>query len=159
MVCFIYKTPAGKESGEIPKRQGYKGIHTKGIYKYINVAGQRRLVEAPLFRSYVFVHVEYKTPEYYLTLDAPGISTIIHKKEISLPIPDDEMLSLIKVVNKAREKNILEHLFLKIGQKVIVVEGPLKGAVGVIEQIDKSKTLFYVNIMIPKRSHLSASSS
>ena len=119
--------------------------------KYLNVAGKRRLVEAPLFRSYVFAKLHYKTDEYYLALDAPGISTIIHKKGIPQPIPDEEMKSLITVVNRARG-NILEHPFLKLGQRVIVVEGPLKGAVGVIEKIDKDKTLFFVNISLLKRS-------
>ncbi len=147
----LYTKPQQEKKAESYLRDRGIRVFVPRAFKYINVAGQRRLAEAPLFRSYVFVHVEYKTPEYYLTLDAPGISTIIHKKGIPLPIPDEEMQSLIKVVNKARE-NILEHPFLKLGQKVIVVEGPLKGAVGVIEQIDKSKTLFYVNITILKRS-------
>lgn len=119
--------------------------------RYLNVAGKRRLVYAPLFKSYVFARLQYKTDEYYLALDAPGISTIIHKKGIPQPIPDTEMNSLITVVKRANE-NILEHPFLKIGQKVIVVEGPLKGAVGIIEKIDKDKTLFFVNISLLKRS-------
>ena len=119
--------------------------------RYITVAGKRRLLEAPLFRSYVFAKLQYKTEEYYLALDAPGVSTIIHKKGIPQPIPEEEMSSLIAVVNRAKE-NILEHPFLKLGQKVIVVEGPLKGAVGVIEKIDKNKTMFFVNITLLKRS-------
>ena len=119
--------------------------------RYLNVAGRRRLVEAPLFRSYVFARLQYKTDEYYFALDAPGVTTIIHRKGIPQPIPDTEMMSLITVVTKAKE-NILEHPFLKIGQKVIVVEGPLRGAVGVIEKIDKGKTLFYVNITLLRRS-------
>ncbi len=147
----LYTRPQQEKKAEkYLKNRGIK-VFVPRAFKYVNVAGQRRLTEAPLFRSYVFVHVEYKTKEYYLTLDAPGVSTVIHKRGIPQPIPDEEMNSLIKVVTKARE-NILEHPFLKVGQKVIVVEGPLKGAVGVIETIDKSKTLFYVNITILKRS-------
>ncbi len=149
---FAFYTKPQQEK-KVEKYLVDRGIKTfvPRAYKYLNVAGKRRLMEAPLFRSYVFVHIEYKTREYYLALDAPGVSTVIHKRGVPVPIPDEEMLSLIKVVERARE-NILEHPFLKKGQRVIVVEGPLKGAVGVIERVDKDKMLFYVNITILNRS-------
>ncbi len=149
---FAFYTKPQQER-KVEKYLVERGIKTfvPRAYKYLNVAGKRRLMEAPLFRSYVFVHIEYKTREYYLALDAPGVSTIIHKRGIPVPIPDEEMLSLIKVVERARN-NILEHPFLKKGQKVIIVEGPLKGAVGIIEEVDKNKLLFYVNITILNRS-------
>ncbi len=112
---------------------------------------RRKIVEVPLFRNYLFVRVEIKSPLYYQVLDTPGVVTVLNKHGIPIPAEDEEIKSLKILVQQARDK-IVPLPSIKKGEKVIVIKGPLKGAQGVIVGVDQENLEFVVNLSLLGRS-------
>ena len=115
-------------------------------------SGRKRVMrETPLFRSYIFVKVQAKTPRFYSVLDTPGVMYVVGNKEGPVPIPDREIESLKILVDNARE-DIFASPYLAEGDRVLIIDGPLKGAEGVLVKKDRKKYAFVVNIHLLGRS-------
>lgn len=97
-----------------------------------------KFIEQPLFKSYCFAKFSLK--DKTVIVSQPGVVNIVHFKNQYMPIQDSVIDSLkILVKNKIR---IDPHPYLKIGDKVAVKEGPLKGVEGyIIEKRNRNTTL------------------
>ncbi len=108
---------------------------------------QRRcLVEVPLFRSYLFVRVEPKSPELYFALDLPGVVYVLSKNGWPLEVPEDEIESLRILVESEYRDQLISHPRLIPGQCVVITRGPFRGARGVVRRLDRETLHFIVNI-------------
>ncbi len=133
----------------------YTALKQKGLEVFLpmrrHLNYRKKLVEIPVFRNYLFMRVEIKSPLYYQALDAPGVVTVLNKRGIPIPVEDDEIESLRILVANANEQ-IKPLPSIRMGEEVIIVEGPLKGAKGVITDVDQKELKFVVNLSILGRA-------
>lgn len=111
---------------------------------------RKKFYKAPLFPGYVFVKTDLDLQIYVEIVKTHGIVNVIGWKEKKAPSIPDEQINSLKILI---DKNIpLEsHPFLKAGIYVKVINGPLKGVIGIIKSI-KSKRKLIVQVDLLKRA-------
>lgn len=101
---------------------------------------RKKKIELPLFSCYLFVRITLK--EKMNALQTDGAVHFIAFNDIPAPIPDEQINSLKKVIdNKLPIAHVNDW---KIGQKVEVKSGPLKGIRGIIQKIKNKSQLVIV---------------
>ncbi len=132
-------------------------LRKKGVEVFLPISQQirryrsgRRIVKLPLFPRYLFVRFDPKeTLLYHRILDVPSLQGFIRTKSsggMLLPAADEEVESLKLIV--ASEIPVAVFNEMEEGQKVKVLEGPLKGAIGVISHIDRDQLRLTVNVTL-----------
>lgn len=94
---------------------------------------RRKEVQLPLFSGYVFVRIlpEQKIP----VLQTAGVVTLVGNGSDPIPIPEEQIESIQKLVNSGIRYD--PYPYLKEGMRVFIKRGPLKGMEGVL--IEKRK--------------------
>ncbi|MDZ4165762.1 MAG: UpxY family transcription antiterminator [Smithellaceae bacterium] len=110
---------------------------------------RKKLVAFPLFPGYLFVHVTKKPAIMVDILKMYGVVRFLGITPTQpLPVPDGQIASLQKLI--ATKAPLDPYPYLKEGQQVNIVRGPLAGASGyLIEKRDRH--LFVVAIDILKQ--------
>lgn len=109
---------------------------------------RRKIIETPLFPGYVFAKL---TPtNFNKLLGLPGAVRILGDKGKPIPIPEEEIES-VRILVEA-EAEIEPHPYLREGDKVRIVSGPLKGAVGWLLRVEPRRSLLVVSVNILNRS-------
>ncbi len=130
---------------EILKRRGCEVFLPTRLS--LDLRFQRKcLVEVPLFRSYVFLRAEPKSPEFYFAMNLPGVVYALSKNGLPLEIPEVEIQSLRILVESRYRDQLISHPRLIPGQCVVVTRGPFQGARGVVQRLDRETLHFVVNI-------------
>lgn len=112
----------------------------------------KRLIEVPLFRSYVFFRTEPASDEFYYAVDLPGTVYVLSKNGKPLRVNDQEIESL-KILSQSDLKDrLVPHSHLFKGNCVVLIKGPFAGARGIVVDIDTNRLMFVVNISILGRS-------
>ncbi len=107
-------------------------------------------ITSPLFPGYLFVHFEL-TNELWLDIKKThGVVDLVTLNDKPKPIPDEEILSIKKVVDSG--VTFINRPFLNEGDKVVVANGPLKGAIGIYLHSDTKKGQFVVSVDMLNRS-------
>jgi len=97
-----------------------------------------KFIEQPLFKSYCFA--KFSLEDKITVVSQPGVANIVHFKNQYIPI-QDSVIDSLRILIKSKVK-IDPHPYLKIGDKIAVKEGPLKGVEGyIIEKRNKNVTL------------------
>ena len=116
-----------------------KELLIKGYDVYLPLLKKRRrwsdrkkLVEFPLFKSYLFVHS--KLNESIFILKTPGIVKLI-KFGDKIAIVNNDVINSIKLMLNGGYNPIATDYFLK-GDPVYVKDGPLKGLAGEVIRVD-----------------------
>lgn len=88
---------------------------------------RKKLVEEPLFRSYIFVHITEK--EYFKVLNTQGVLKFITFGREAVKIPPEQIEAIRFYVSdkESEEDNPVE---LSEGQLVKVKHGPMEGLIG-----------------------------
>jgi transcription antitermination factor NusG len=109
---------------------------------------RRKIIEAPLFPGYVFAKV---TPtDFNKLLSLSGAVKLLGDKGRPAPIPEEEIES-VKILVQS-EAEIEPHPYLREGDKVRIVSGPLKDAVGWLLRVEPRRSLLVVSVNILNRS-------
>ncbi|HEX6558510.1 MAG TPA: UpxY family transcription antiterminator [Longimicrobiales bacterium] len=124
-------------------------LRQRGYESYLPLVPQlrqwkdrKKLVEFPLFPSYVFGRFTLK--ELHGILTTPGISTIVRANGYPTPIPERDILNVQRFAQAISQTGIetAQRPFLVEGQWVKVMEGPFEGVEGVvIEQRGRKRVL------------------
>ncbi len=93
---------------------------------------RRKVVEEPLFSSYIFVHITEK--EHLPVLRTPGVVRFIVFEGKKVPVRDIQIEAIRKYCETGEELFLDEHDFV-VGKKVKVVRGELKGLEGRLVEI------------------------
>lgn len=107
----------------------------------------------PLFPSYLFASLPLTGDVFAIALGVGGVVNFLRERGIPnappAPVPDNEINSLKLLVSNGC---VLQHQkYIRAGDLVRVIEGPLEGCVGVV--IKRSgKTLLVVSINLMRRS-------
>jgi transcription elongation factor/antiterminator RfaH len=103
---------------------------------------RKKLVEFPLFPSYVFGR--FSISEVYAVLSIPGISTIVRMQGQPVPIRDEDIANVRRFALALSNTGIQVEAvpFIDAGQRVEVVDGPFCGIEGfVVERRTRRRVL------------------
>lgn len=107
---------------------------------------RRKKIEEPLFKSYVFVRSNAK--EYLPILNVYGVMRFVTFEREAVVVPDNQILAIKKFVEeyeRGEEYKIKNDEDLKVGQKVRIITGSMKGLVGRVQTIhNKRHLLVYI---------------
>lgn len=93
---------------------------------------RRKWVEMPLFNGYVFVNIDLK--DKINALQTHGVVRMISFGGVPATIPDWQIEQLKRVISQPVETLRLEQ-YLKEGDAVEVMEGPLRGVKGYLREV------------------------
>ncbi|MDD5194129.1 MAG: UpxY family transcription antiterminator [Candidatus Omnitrophica bacterium] len=97
-----------------------------------------KLIQEPLFKSYCFA--KFSLSDRLKIVAQQGVSQIVHFNYRYIPVPDEIINSLRIVAENGVQLD--PYPYLKIGEKVIVRRGPLKGVEGfILEKRNKNARL------------------
>lgn len=92
---------------------------------------RRKWVEMPLFTSYVFINILLKNK--LDALETHGVVKMVAFGGVPASIPDWQIEQLKKVISQPESLRLEQ--YLKEGDTVEVIEGPLKGVKGYLREI------------------------
>lgn len=106
----------------------------KGVEVYLPLqktvkqwSDRKKRVEEPLFRSYIFVRIDYK--DHVNVLKTTGIVCFVKFAGNAEPVPDSQ-IEAVKALLSGNIAFEVTNENLKIGDQVEIVMGPLKGLQG-----------------------------
>ena len=100
-----------------------------------NWSDRTKIVETPLFNSYVFVNVSEK--DRNVVFNVPGVIRYLFWLKKPAIVKDSEIESLKAVLNDTIDSFTIENY--QIGDTIKISEGVFKGIDGVIEKQSKNK--------------------
>lgn len=89
-------------------------------------------LDRPLFPGYVFVHIPFMERAQVLTL--PNVVSLVGTKNAPSVVQEEEIAWIKAGVERA---NAEPHPYLKVGERVVITQGVLAGAEGVLLRIGK----------------------
>jgi transcription antitermination factor NusG len=103
-----------------------------------------------MFPGYVFVHVLLDSYVQLTVVKTPGALSLLHNSQGPLSIPPYQVENLRTIVNSIQPLEI--HPYLRQGDWVHVVRGPLAGCIGILDRLDPKKGRLIVSVDIIKKS-------
>jgi transcription termination/antitermination protein NusG len=121
------------------------------VQEWSRRAGVRRLMPRPMFPGYLFVHAVLDKRNYVEIVKTRGLVRILGERWDRLaPIADHEIDSIRTFV--AANVSVLEHPYLREGQRVRITEGALAGAEGYFVRSKPNRGLLVISIDLLQRS-------
>jgi len=127
------------------EKKAYQELQRKGIDAYLPVkkewrqwSDRKKLVEEPLFKSYVFVRISNK--EHAEVLMTQGVSRFLYFSGKIAMMPDKQMEDLKLLLTSGEDLTLIEHE-IQPGEKVLIHAGPFKGMVAELVSIENKKSL------------------
>lgn len=99
---------------------------------------RKKKITFPLFPGYLFVHIPPQSDDILNVLKTRGVVRILGNGGIT-PIPDEQIESLKRLVDT--KEPIDTYPYLRKGQNVRVVSGPLTGATGILVEKESNHML------------------
>ncbi len=108
-----------------------------------------KMISRPLFPGYLFVRTALGPDERIAILQTPSVVRLVGVNNRPLPIPDGQIESVRLLVNSTEDARPEKKP--GPGQKVLVIDGPLKGVVGVVEKTPRGEKII-VSVDLLSRS-------
>jgi len=116
---------------------------------------RKKWVEEPLFRSYIFVHINQS--QYFKVLQIIGVVRYITFESKAVPVPSQQIEAIKIYLNESEPESIDESDWIK-GQLVEIISGSMRGLTGqLMEFKGKHKVSIridavnrYILVQIPK---------
>ena len=136
----------------------YNQLATKGFDVFLpklkmwsRRAGQRHLISAPMFPGYLFLRSAMDKLSYIAVREARGLIRILGERWDRLSVVPDVEIEAVQKVLRARLPT-LPHPYLKEGQHVRIMCGPLQGAEGIFVHSKPAKGLLVLSVDLLQRS-------
>ncbi len=102
-------------------------------------------VEEPLFPSYVFVRLREEKADFLRVLRIPHVVRFVSFENSPAVIPDADISILrLSLENFANSINVVSTEEIRIGDKILVTEGPFRGREAIIDAKHKNATVLVV---------------
>ncbi len=111
---------------------------------------RRKKIHLPMFPGYVFVHVLLNSHANLTIVKTPGAISLLHNSEGPLTIPSYQIENLQTMMRSVEPLQV--HPYLKEGDWVQVVRGPLAGCIGILNRADPKRGRLIVSVDIIKKS-------
>jgi transcription termination/antitermination protein NusG len=113
--------------------------------------GLRHRIQVPMFPSYLFLHHAIDKVSFIEVCKARGLVRILGERWDRLGVvPNAEIEALQKVLYA--QLPVLPHPYLREGQRVRVIHGPLAGVEGILVRAKPAKGLLVLSIELLQRS-------
>jgi transcriptional antiterminator NusG len=89
---------------------------------------RRKRILIPLLPGYVFVHTDMNPYHYWDIIKTYGVVRIIGIEGKPVPIKDEEIVQL-QILN-GTDRTVRNQAYIKQGDKIMIMEGALKGLTG-----------------------------
>lgn len=100
---------------------------------------RRQRISRILFPGYLFVHTELTPARRLEVIQAPSVVAIVGAARQPVPIPDEQVESIHRLLGASRDTE--PRSGLARGQRVQVMEGPLRGVIGCVEQAERGRRI------------------
>ena len=135
----------------------YQRLTDKGFYTFLprlqvwsKRRDRRKKIQKALFSGYLFVYEALNPYRGLEILKTPGVVRILGNAQGPLSIPEIQIESIKKILSG--ESAVFPFPYLKEGQLVRVVDGPLKGCEGFLLKIKEEKERLIISIDLLQRS-------
>jgi transcription antitermination factor NusG len=122
----------------------HEQLHRKGIEVFLPTVSRwsrwkdrRKKIDWPLFPGYCFAR--FDPADSLRVLNCSGVATIVSFDGRLAPVPDAEVDGIRRLVTSGLQYDPCP--FIKEGDRVEVVHGPLKGVVGLLVKKDRHDRL------------------
>lgn len=134
--------------------EGLKGKSIEAFLPQVQVMSRRRdrrmKIFVPMIPGYVFVRSDMEAEQYHRIIRTPGIVRVVGFEGRPVPVKDDEIASLM--ILDGTDRTVQNRAFIKKGEKVMIMEGPLKGLVGIFLRRKDQKDKVVVSVELLQRS-------
>ena len=103
---------------------------------------RKKWVEFPLFPSYLFARIELKDSLYIM--NTHGVNTIVKFGDKVITVEDKVVNSIKLALEGGYELHPMK--YFTIGDEVEVIDGPMKGVVGIVENKLKNENRLVIKI-------------
>ena len=109
--------------------------------------GKRVQRKKKYFPGYVLIKSEMDNDLYHMIKNLKRVSGFLGSKGIPVPVSDKEIEKILGQIKDgvAQPKSAIEY---SIGEKVLVIDGPLASVSGMVEDIDEEKLRLKVSVSI-----------
>ena len=135
----------------------YSGISGKSIEAFfpkIQMISRRkdrhRKILVPLIPGYVFVRFDMEPETYWEIIKTTGVVKMVSFRGKPAPADDAEVVSLM--ILDGTDKTVQNRAYINKGDRVMVMEGPLKGLVGLYLRRKGQSEKVVVSVELLKRS-------
>jgi|GEM_PF-65732 transcription termination/antitermination protein NusG len=111
---------------------------------------RKKKILKPLFPGYLFIDFELIKSRWLEIVKVPGVANILGYSNEPFPIPEEQIASLQAIINSDLTVNY--YTYLKKGDRVKVVSGPLEGAVGILLDVQEKKKRLVVSVDMLNRA-------
>jgi len=112
---------------------------------------RRKEIMIPMLPGYVFVRSNLEVEEHWKILKTVGIVRMIGFKGKPVPAKEEEISSLM--ILDGTNRTVQNRTYMKKGDQVMIMEGPLKGLVGFyLYHKDRKERVVVVSIELLHRS-------
>lgn len=111
---------------------------------------RKKVLHIPLFPGYLFVQDALESTTYLEIIKVPGVVRILTSSDRLQPVSLETIESIRLAI--AGERPYYPHRFLKKGERVRVVEGPLTGVIGMIIFSKENKRKVVIEVELFKRA-------
>jgi len=95
---------------------------------------RKKILTRPIFVGYLFLHVELNAELHLEILKTSGLIELIKSRRGPIPVPQDQIDNVLLLEKHVGD--LFESPDYQEGEEAVVVEGPLKGLRGVIDEAD-----------------------
>ncbi|HSL20163.1 MAG TPA: transcription termination/antitermination NusG family protein [Vicinamibacterales bacterium] len=114
-------------------------------------AGTRRLIQRPMFPGYLFIHEAIDKRKYIDIMNTRGLVRILGERWDRLaPVSDDEIESVRSLMGSGL--SVTPFPYLREGQRVRIVEGPLVDVEGIFVRSRPNRGLLVLSVDLLQRS-------
>jgi transcriptional antiterminator NusG len=110
-------------------------------------AGKKKLSQRKFFPGYLLVEMELNEQTYFFIKTTPGVTGFIGLGKKPMPLPQNEVDSILKRTEETQAKPSPKIAFEK-GEQIRVTEGPFVNFNGTIEEIRPEKGKLKVSVSI-----------
>jgi transcription termination/antitermination protein NusG len=113
--------------------------------------GKRHLVSRPMFPGYLFVHHAIEKLSYIEIMKTNGLVRILGERWDKLAaVADEEIDSIRRLVSS--DLSIMPYPYLREGQRVQIIDGPLSGVEGILVRTRPNRGLLVLSVELLHRS-------
>lgn len=111
---------------------------------------RRKRIRQPMFPGYLFVECELTKDLWLEIVNTPGAANVLGYANKPAPVPEEQVYSIQKVVEAG--VHVKYHPYLNVGDRVRVVDGPLKGAEGIMVGVNERVQRLVISVDLLNRA-------
>jgi transcription antitermination factor NusG len=134
--------------------EALRGKTLEAFYPRMQVMSRRKdrrlKIQVPILPGYVFVRSALEPTEYVGILRTPGVVRLVGFEGRPVPADDREIASLM--ILDGTDRTVQNRAYISEGDRVMIMDGPLKGLVGFYIRHKGSKGKVVVSVELLQRS-------